>query len=220
MSASSLQNDDDFKHTIEDDMESFFYVVLYAGLLWLPHEPANPNRPSHLRNDMTNFFGDCHELAGKVSGGNFKMRNIISSGYFTGLFKWKNKRLGKWVKEVQTLRSEHEKHKDKPFWTAEALKRIWENTDGKILPNNDRYEHKINGNEVFNKERPMSATTSSSAGRLGAQASASTQTSTSLPLSSLIRGPSGGSRSKRAASVAETGPSLPKRPRRAKSPGH
>ena len=31
-------SEDDFRHSFQDDMESFYWIVLYAAILWLPHK--------------------------------------------------------------------------------------------------------------------------------------------------------------------------------------
>ncbi|KAH8115727.1 hypothetical protein DFH11DRAFT_1702560, partial [Phellopilus nigrolimitatus] len=37
MSAEALSNYTDFRHKIQDDMESLLYIVLYCCVRWLPH---------------------------------------------------------------------------------------------------------------------------------------------------------------------------------------
>lgn len=84
MSARALKAEDDsFKHTIADDLEGLFYVLMYASLLWLKH-----NRATKFGEWMFRFFDDVTEINGRDSGGTTKQVYITNSDYFTKLFKF------------------------------------------------------------------------------------------------------------------------------------
>lgn len=208
MSVKSLMGKADFKHTFSDDIESFFYVVLYAGLLWLPHDPVDD-----LKSDMMRFFGDWRERSGKFSGGLLKLENITQDGTFIRLFNWKNKAFGKWIYGVQEVISA--KIADKSV-LALRMKKLWERIDGKKLPDDDRYEHNID--DKVPKDEPVSATTSASARRMQQSVSASTRTSIEPPPSSFIFESSGGPRSLKRRTGAAAGQNLTKRQRSEKPP--
>ncbi|KAI0323496.1 hypothetical protein GY45DRAFT_1376288 [Cubamyces sp. BRFM 1775] len=59
-------------HTLQDDMESLLYVILYCSLRHLPHSMRNPE---HLYRFIHKFFDDCSYGVGKLHGGDAKLVN-------------------------------------------------------------------------------------------------------------------------------------------------
>ncbi|KAG6893425.1 hypothetical protein C0993_001122, partial [Termitomyces sp. T159_Od127] len=101
-------------HTIQDDMESFFYVMLYFGLRYLQHNYAR-RVPSLLKYifDYEDFDknGSAIGGAGKAFlimnsdlalGDNFK----FSSGPFQRWFEWSVKAIGEWIRHCKLTTSQ------------------------------------------------------------------------------------------------------------------
>lgn len=154
MSISVLQGGDGYRHTFQDDMESFFYVVLYAALRWLPH-----NHIEELGNIMSRYFNEYHEFEGNPEGGRAKASNREGNGSdFTNKFHWEDEHLAKWINQCILLQ---EKYRGKqPDWTEKNLRELWEEINGKHLPNDDRIEHKIVVDSEEIKEEEYQATSS------------------------------------------------------------
>lgn len=135
MSVNVLHGGEGYKHTFQDYMESFFYVVLYAAVRWLPH-----NDVDNLGNLMYHYFNEYREHNGKPKGGSLKSSNI-TFGDFTNEFKWENEHLARWIEKA--LEFQQFFGREKPGWTVENLQKLWEDIDSTDLPNDDRVEHKI-----------------------------------------------------------------------------
>lgn len=69
MSIKNLTGKKDFRHSFLDDMESFFYVVLYAAALWLRH-----NHVDDLGQLMAIFFNEYRFSLGEKKGGSRKVK--------------------------------------------------------------------------------------------------------------------------------------------------
>ena len=61
-----------YQYTMEDDMESYYYVVLYCGNLWIRQSKA-----VRRRSKITQFFGEKRSDEFGYEGGNAKMANIF-----------------------------------------------------------------------------------------------------------------------------------------------
>ncbi|KAH9889875.1 hypothetical protein C8Q73DRAFT_838269 [Cubamyces lactineus] len=59
-------------HTLQDDMESLLYVILYCSLLYLPH---NIHDPADLHTFIYEFFDYFSCAAGRLHGGDAKLVN-------------------------------------------------------------------------------------------------------------------------------------------------
>ncbi|RDX42650.1 hypothetical protein OH76DRAFT_1488529 [Lentinus brumalis] len=59
------------RQTLEDDLESLFYVVLYCAFLWLPHNLSE----SDLAETMTAVFDFRDSIEGEIYGGKGKVMN-------------------------------------------------------------------------------------------------------------------------------------------------
>lgn len=148
---------DAFKHSLQDDMESFYYVVFYASVLWLPHKDV-PN----IANRVSKFFDEYDEYDGKAQGGTAKESNR-NSGSFYKLWLFKNDSLKKWLEAVRKLQWRTEDD-EQPRWTPEALHDQWKSTDEEDLPIDDRVYHATQQEElqssvaaVSSKPRPQKA---------------------------------------------------------------
>ncbi|KAG6895020.1 hypothetical protein C0993_010299 [Termitomyces sp. T159_Od127] len=101
-------------HTIQDDMESFFYVMLYFGLRYLKHNCA---RDVSL---LLKFIFDYEEvdIKGSVLGGYPKISLItnfneqlgdnfkFSSSPFQIWFEWTVKAIGEWIRHCKLTTSQ------------------------------------------------------------------------------------------------------------------
>lgn len=152
MSINSLKGNGSFKHSFQDDMESFFYVVLYACVRWLPH-----NFSGDLAKDMRDFFDDCREKRGMVVGGSLKRDNVIDE-YFVECFEWKDDHLANWINVALSFQRSNMNGQDTTMWTAERLDGLWELTDKNIRHKHDRFEHLILVNNEPIKDVPIPAT--------------------------------------------------------------
>ena len=88
---------DDFQHCFRDDMESFFYVVLYAGALWLAH-----NRLEHLGELMTDYFNEYRYGPKQPRGGSRKAQNLMLNTFVRN-FEWSNDGISEWINKMQAL---------------------------------------------------------------------------------------------------------------------
>lgn len=125
-----------FKHTFQDDMESFYYVILYSSVLWLPHKEVH-----NLELHVSKFFDEYSEDRGKVTGGIGKISDR-AMGTFYEVWEFKNDSLKCWLEEVRTLQ-EACRRGAQPKWTPEALHRQWKMTDEDNLPVDDRIDHRL-----------------------------------------------------------------------------
>ncbi|KAL5522458.1 hypothetical protein ACEPAG_8474 [Sanghuangporus baumii] len=76
MSGNALCGLKKFRHAIEDDLESLFYVVMYGSIRWLPH-----NHVSQLGRWVRSFFYEAlPEGIGKTIGGTDKLLQISFGG--------------------------------------------------------------------------------------------------------------------------------------------
>ena len=135
MSVEMLTGDDKFRHGFNDDMESFFYVVLYAGVRWLTH-----NHVEDLGDFMTYYFNEYRISFGKAMGGSRKGQNMISRT-FVREFKWNNAEFAEWIDTV--LNYQRTAFIDRTECDAAKLFELWEAIDTKNLPNSDRHVHPL-----------------------------------------------------------------------------
>ncbi len=64
-------------HTLQDDMESLLYVVLYCGFLWLPHNLSKED----LAYTIKAFFESSYWEQGNIQGGRGKLANALRRQY-------------------------------------------------------------------------------------------------------------------------------------------
>ena len=65
------------KHTLQDDMESLFYVILYCALLYLPHNFSK----DLLAQTIREMFEASKFTDGYFIGGDGKLDNAVSRRY-------------------------------------------------------------------------------------------------------------------------------------------
>ncbi|KAI0357827.1 hypothetical protein OH77DRAFT_1398469 [Trametes cingulata] len=85
-------------HVFEDDMESLLYVVLYCGLLHLPHDLG----PEALQATLHQFFDTSIFLDGELRGGASKAANKLYR-MFSRRFKFSDGHFQKWLDDVLNL---------------------------------------------------------------------------------------------------------------------
>lgn len=135
MSINNLSGMDDFQHCFSDDMESFFYVVLYAGALWLAH-----NHLEHLGELMTDYFNEYQYGSKQAKGGSLKGQDLLLNTFVRN-FEWGNDGISEWINKMQALLKA-------AFWgrsklSPGSLVEVWEAVQKKDLPNNDRQIHEL-----------------------------------------------------------------------------
>lgn len=146
MSYKILRGTKGHKHGLRDDMESLYYVVLYSGVRWLPH-----NHVSNLVKKIDIFF--LYYLADDTEaiGGTQKMVNVID-GKFTENFEWEDKATEQWMNEAWEL--QHLEMNDKErYFTPENFMEIWTEALKLDPAKANRFEHVIRiGNRDFTAE--------------------------------------------------------------------
>ena len=149
MSARALKAEDDsFKHTIADDLEGLFYVLMYASLLWLKH-----NRATNFGEWVFRFFDDVTEINGRDSGGVVKRNYIDSSDDFTKLFKF-DEPIQSWFaalyKALESTSPISRKFGVPLEWTRQFFREELDkvNASLKDVRGSDRVEHDMGGYHV------------------------------------------------------------------------
>lgn len=149
MSGESLYSRE-FYHTIQDDLESLFYVTMYASLRWLPH-----NHVSRIGPWMRSFFDEVSLGAdGRTIGGECKLDQINYSGWkFLELFSFENRYVRMWFEGGYRLlgtASMHSKERGQVcLWNVKTLRRllaiICEGLETTDDTKQDRTEHELGG---------------------------------------------------------------------------
>lgn len=115
-------------------MESFYYVIIYASVLWLPHENCDD-----VERQISKFFDEYDEYQGRTQGGVAKESNRISATFYD-LWGFKNNTLKNWLEKVRDLQW-RDREGRQPEWTPKLLCDQWKFTDEDDLPVDDRVEH-------------------------------------------------------------------------------
>lgn len=149
-----------YKHGLRDDMESLYYVVLYSGIRWLPH-----NHVAGLGEKIKGFFFDYLVDGVETVGGGEKSKNV-KNGRFTESFKWEDNATLLWMAQAWGLQNiQFKAGVKKRIWTPVNFMSVW--TDALKLnpPKANRFEHVIRiGNRDFTAEaQPATNTVSSNA---------------------------------------------------------
>lgn len=121
-----------FKHRLQDDMESVYYVLLYASVFWLPR-----NEGRNFLRFTSNFFNQHSDYNGTTEGGVLKSSNI-TSGYFQRAWHFDNVHFQTCLEGILELLRPIE---DQPKWKPEDLYAILTSTDKEELPLDDRMDH-------------------------------------------------------------------------------
>ena len=108
------------KHTFEDDMESLLYVVLYAALLWQPHDFTR----AELSRIIKNMFEDAAPLHGGMHGGGGKSANAMMRAY-TRDMHLSSAPLQEWLTTVMDFHKPLTRSEVINKWTAEDLDAYW-----------------------------------------------------------------------------------------------
>ena len=146
------------RHTIEDDMESLLYVVLYCAFLWLPHGLSE----EQLATTMSMFFEFRDVVLGETYGGIGKASNAVirtytrSVDFGASLREWVDSMMDLRWKTVDPLSTGYavqpiDKGSDpesatnltpKRTWTLERVDEYWSTfLQTHALPSNDRVTH-------------------------------------------------------------------------------
>ncbi|KAH8115718.1 hypothetical protein DFH11DRAFT_1301272 [Phellopilus nigrolimitatus] len=140
MSTDALSKCGDFCHTIQDDMESMLYIVLYCCVRWLPHSEVNI-----LGGRMHNFFdhyldeGNC-----TIVGGIGKTIQKYNRN-FTDMFAFEDTHTQHWITKSYDYLAPpvagFERSSGK--WTPESFNELWVHTCQGPLPEHDRVERDV-----------------------------------------------------------------------------
>ncbi|KAI0723245.1 hypothetical protein C8Q76DRAFT_389324 [Earliella scabrosa] len=120
-------------HTVKHDMESLLYVVLYCGLLYLPHEGDQADALCC----FVNMFDEQHLRRNRLEGGDGKAKNRLERTY-TAEIKWVCNPLTIWVNGVMDIHSAL----DRDVWSPESLADYWNKFNkehGHALTNDGRH---------------------------------------------------------------------------------
>ncbi|KAL5522456.1 hypothetical protein ACEPAG_8472 [Sanghuangporus baumii] len=150
MSGDALYDPEGFHHTIEDDLESLFYVVMYGSVRWLPH-----NYVSRLGRWVRGFFDETLPGGiGQTIGGRDKLLQIASDGSeFLNLFLFENRFIQNWFRVgyrlLGTTSHSSKKAGQTCLWTTEELQRLLTIVSEDLAKtddtNCDRTEHELEG---------------------------------------------------------------------------
>ncbi|KAL5480749.1 hypothetical protein ACEPAI_9689 [Sanghuangporus weigelae] len=150
MSGNALCGLKKFRHAIEDDLESLFYVVMYGSIRWLPH-----NYASQLGRWVRSFFYEAlPEGIGKTIGGTDKLLQISFGGSeFFDKFLFENRFVQDWFwVAYKLLRTTSLASKDvggKCLLTTENMQELFtvvcEDLARTDDTNIDRTEHELEG---------------------------------------------------------------------------
>ncbi|KAI0323477.1 hypothetical protein GY45DRAFT_1376296 [Cubamyces sp. BRFM 1775] len=91
--STNLLEDPEKGHTLQDDMESLLYVILYCSLLHLPHSMHNP---AELHTFIYTFFDYSSYAAGRLHGGDAKMVNAGDRSWIQRI-KFDSENISDWL---------------------------------------------------------------------------------------------------------------------------
>ncbi|KAI0632323.1 hypothetical protein C8Q77DRAFT_1279367 [Trametes polyzona] len=126
------------KHTIADDMESLFYVVLYTGLMYLSHNL----KIESLTNFVSGFF---RSVVVPGVGGSGKFVNSLERWY-TRFVHFRSAAFQEWLNTVMNYHSPmgEDKEKYKDMWDPARLDAFWsEFLATRELDKDDRMVHTL-----------------------------------------------------------------------------
>ena len=126
------------RQTIEDDMESLLYVVLYCALLWLPH-----NLPDdEVSETYTRFFEFSTIHSGASVGGDAKAANAYNRRYTRDIV-FDCTAVKTWLDTVMDFCSPRDPS-EKGKWTPSLVDTFWSNfLDTEVLDCHGRVAHHI-----------------------------------------------------------------------------
>lgn len=121
-----------FKQRLQDDMESVYYVLMYASILWLPR-----NEDKDFLRTVSQYFDQHSDCNGTTEGGVMKAGNILT-GNFQRAWRFDNVHLQSCLDDILELLRPIE---EQPNWKPEELYAILTSADEEDLPLDDRMDH-------------------------------------------------------------------------------
>ncbi|OBZ71143.1 hypothetical protein A0H81_08675 [Grifola frondosa] len=166
MSTRILDASQRVQHSLQDDMESLLYVVLYCSLRWLSH-----NLPGEdLYSTMQLLFQHHGKVSGKDVGGGGKSSNMLYRTY-TNDVRFENPLLHHWLNTVMDYHRlpDDRGGPDPSKWeNPNYLNTFWKNfLQISTLPTNDRVEHELPNPPRDPAKDPHEATVPSTSNSLG-----------------------------------------------------
>lgn len=144
MLIAALRGGNDFRHSVEDDLESTFYCVLYFAIRALPYSTR-----SDIGNWMFQFF-DEHirtDQEGTVKGGITKSYFRSEPELFTDEFKFDNVEIERWFNTaysyLTTALPGYRKANIPLLWEPINVQELFSSMREKDLPENDRKDHDV-----------------------------------------------------------------------------
>ncbi|KAJ8462803.1 hypothetical protein ONZ51_g10665 [Trametes cubensis] len=129
-------------HTLQDDMESLLYVILYCSLLHLPHSMRNPD---HLHRFIHKFFDDCSYGVGRLHGGDAKLVNTDDRTW-TQRIKFNSQNIADWLETVMNYHSPP-RHLRREWWdrwsNPEYLDTLWSAFMRRDLEKDDAVQNEV-----------------------------------------------------------------------------
>jgi hypothetical protein len=122
-------------HSLEDDLESFIYIVLYAALRWLPVESPEAT----LDWWIIEFFG-APRRAWLGGAADQKASNVLTRRYTESLTSTESSHVVDWLKAAIDLHFEGYTYRaaNPPREDGKAMRVMWEGILAKDLPTDDR----------------------------------------------------------------------------------
>lgn len=145
MSVNCLKSTEGFYHTIRDDLESIFYVVMYCALRWLPLRSAQED----VGKWMVKFFDEHHQTLGGDEGGLIKHSYMTDEVQFSAKFNFKNDDINAFFKDgfekLWTNQASFDRRRNQhPLaWTAEGLRELFKTVRSAKLLDNDKEDNDI-----------------------------------------------------------------------------
>ena len=128
--------DSEHAYTLEDDLESLIYVILYAALRWLPVKSK-----SDLSFWLTEFFG-APTMVNPSGGGLYKLLNASTRFLTSSLSSTESPDVVGWLRAAMDLH--YKNGKPNPSWKGgKELGTIWKAIIAKALPSGDRCVNEI-----------------------------------------------------------------------------
>lgn len=166
---------DNHMHGLRDDMESLYYVVLYSGICWLPH-----NVVENLGMQIKNFFYDC-QYDGTTTRGGYSKASDLDDGHFFKKFVWKDdKATQTWMKDAWAIQKLEKSRSG--FWTPGNFMKIWTKIQNFDPAKSNRCEHDvlINGRNIYSWPHPTTSSVSCAVSLMSGMASITNKNKRSL----------------------------------------
>ncbi len=130
------------RQTIEDDMESLLYVVLYCALLWLPHNVSD----RELSETYTRFFEFSTVHRGVAVGGDAKASNAYNRRYTRDIV-FDCSAMKAWLDTIMDYCSPR-RGAEKGKWTPDHVDAFWSHfLNTQALDRHGRVAHRLERNQ-------------------------------------------------------------------------